>query len=214
MIGQVISQKLGLSLFNSGASTKSQLAKDVSSEEREAKGDGTLAAVEKVAISTAAIELSQNPIDGQPDWQRVKALAGQLSHTMDTLFLKAGIDTSQPIRINIHPYTGIPFVGEHPDKERIQTLLDETPDLLQQIKNVNTLASYSYQASQFSHGLSSSATALDLSALALFVNDVDNRTQSALEVYEQNSQIARLSIQYQQDVGVTLDAITSKKNRR
>lgn len=176
-----------------------------------------------IQLSEQALQLSQNLSDKKPDWQQVQALASQLSTNLDSLFLKAGIDTSQPIRINIHPYTGMPFVGEHPDKNRIQTLLDDTPNLLQQIKNVNAVASYSYQVSQSMHGVSS-LNATDnshtFSANPVFKNTPGpalqqyQQQQTALGFYEQNTGTTRVAVEYRQDTGVALDIIAPGKNAR
>ena len=216
MIGQVISQTLGLSLLNSGASQKAPQIEAVNSEEQgQTHNQTSLPEKADVVISDAAKELSLNLDADEPNWKQVQAMASQLSSNMDIVFLKAGIDTSKPIRINIHPYTGIPFVGEHPDKGRIQSLLDDTPDLLQQIKNVNTVASYSYQISQANHGVSSSATPMSaMMSTPASESVVNTRLQTALEQYEQTTQTTRISMEYKQDVGITLDVLNLSKSRR
>lgn len=220
MIGQVISNTLGLSLLNTGTSRSSSQIEAVNAEEQgQSHNQTTLPDRPDVSISDLAKELSLNPEDGEPNWKQVQMMASQLASNMDTVFLKAGIDTSKPVRINIHPYTGIPFVGEHPDKGRIQRLLDDTPDLLQQIKNVNTVASYSYQVSQSNHGLSSSATPMSSAPTQNNTptesNQVSNTLlQTALEQYEQTTQTTRISMQYEHDVGITLDVLSSKKPNR
>ena len=219
MIGQVISQNLGLSLLNTGASQSSPQVEAVNSEEQgQSHNQAAIPQRSDVSISDLAKELSLNSDSDEPNWKQVQMMASQLASNMDSLFLKAGIDTSKPVRINIHPYTGIPFVGDHPDKGRIQRLLDETPDLLQQIKSVNTLASYSYQVSQSNHGLSSSATPMSLpttqSAQPESNKVTSTRLQNALEQYEQTTQTTRISMQYEQDVGITLDVLGSNKSSR
>lgn len=219
MIGQVISQTLGLSLLNTGASQSSPQVEAVNAEEQgQSHNQAAIPQRPDVSISDLAKELSLNSDSDEPNWKQVQMMASQLASNMDSLFLKAGIDTSKPVRINIHPYTGIPFVGEHPDKGRIQRLLDDTPDLLQQIKNVNTVASYSYQVSQSNHGLSSSATPMSSSTTQSAQPEsnkvTSTRLQNALEQYEQTTQITRISMQYEQDVGITLDVLGSNKSSR
>ena len=219
MIGQVISQTLGLSLLNTGASQSSPQVEAINAEEQGQSHNQTATPQRPdVSISDLAKELSLNSDSNEPNWKQVQIMASQLASNMDNLFLKAGIDTSKPVRINIHPYTGIPFVGEHPDKGRIQRLLDDTPDLLQQIKNVNTVASYSYQVSQSNHGLSSSATPMSSpttqNAQPESNKVTSTRLQNALEQYEQTKQTTRISMQYEQDIGITLDVLGSNKSSR
>lgn len=99
----------------------------------------------QMQISDTALRRLSDTEPRPTDPQKIQAQAAQLASHLDSAFLKAGIDTREPVRINIHPLTGIPFVGEHPDKLRIQNLLDDTPDLVDQIRNVSLLASYHYQ---------------------------------------------------------------------
>jgi len=149
MIGQVISQTLGLPMMAQGFAKTKQVEAVLPEETGQSHNQSSAKYPEgQVQLSAQAQNLSKSLQDSQPNWQQVQALAAQLSSNMDSLFLKAGIDTSMPIRINIHPFSGIPFVGEHPDKERIQALLNDTPDILSQIKHANSIASYSYQVSQ------------------------------------------------------------------
>lgn len=219
MIGQVISQTLGLSLLTSGASPKASDTETVNPDKETQNGRHELQADRpEVVISDAAKELSINFSDDEPNWKQVQMMASHLFSNMDSLFMKAGINTAEPIRINIHPYTGIPFVGEHPDKGRIQRLLDETPEVLQQIKNVNTVASFSYQISQSNHGVSSSATPM-ANAPTQRVNTEheslnSTRLQSALEQYEQTTHTTRISMEFKQDIGISLDVLSTSKNRR
>lgn len=215
MIGQVISQTLGLPAMNLGSFSKSAPVEEVASEENGQPHNQSFSTrSQEVVISDTAQKLNQELSSDQPNWQEVQALAAQLSSSMDSAFLKAGIDTSQPIRINIHPFTGIPFVGEHPDKNRIQALLDGTPELLQQIKNVNTVASYSYRVSMDQHGLSSASSLKAQMAVSDTQEPVSGRLKSALQLYEQTTQTTRLSMEYRQDVGITLDVLSSGTARR
>lgn len=216
MIGQVIRQTLGLSLLTSGASEKASEIEATNPEQQsQPEKQEVTAEQSEVAISDLAKQLSLNLDDDEPDWKQVQAMASQLSSTMESLFLKAGIDTSAPIRINIHPYTGTPFVGEHPDKGRIQRLLDETPDILQQIKNVNTVASYSYQISQSNHGVSSSATPMATTSAQPTSSEhqaiTHNKLHSALELYEQTTHTTRISMEYKHDMGISLDVLSPSK---
>lgn len=214
MIGQVISQSVGLSLQSTGGSLRTPEIEEVSSEEKsQSHNQAFYTKRPEVSLSETALELSQSDPGAEPNWKQVQAMAGQLSSSMDTVFLKAGIDTSQPIRINIHPFTGIPFVGEHPDKGRIQRLLDDTPDILQQIKNVNSVASFSYQASQASHGVPSSVGRTQSISQSMTGQISGTRLQSALGLYEQASQATRISMEYKKDVGITLDVINSSSPR-
>jgi len=214
MIGQVISQTLGLSLSTSAGKHTAPHIESVNSEEQgQSHNQSFLPSKSEVEISDTALELSLHLTEDEPNWKRVQAMASQLSSNMDSNFLKAGIDTSQPIRINIHPFTGIPFVGDHPDKSRIQNLLDNTPSLIEQIKNVNHVASYSYQASQAANGISSSATPMNDAYLRTSKANPNTRLQSALEQYEQSSQVTRISMQYQQGIGITLDVLSPKNKR-
>lgn len=219
MIGQVIRQTLGLSLLTSGASEKASEIEATNPEQQsQPEKQEVTAEQSEVAISDLAKQLSLNLDDDEPDWKQVQAMASQLSSTMESLFLKAGIDTSAPIRINIHPYTGTPFVGEHPDKGRIQRLLDETPDILQQIKNVNTVASYSYQISQSNYGVSSSATPMATISTQHTTPEhqaiTHNKLHSALEQYEQTIHTTRISMEYKHDMGISLDVLSPSKARR
>jgi len=219
MIGQVISQTLGLSLLNSGVSQKAPQIEAVNSEEQGQTHNQAFSTERaEVVISDTGKELSLNLDSDEPNWKQVQAMASQLSSNMDIAFLKAGIDTTMPIRINIHPYTGTPFVGEHPDKGRIQRLLDDTPDILQQIKNVNTVASVSYQISQSNHGVSSSATPMSSYGAQKTTPEASmgssTRLQSAIEQYEQTTQTTRISMEYKQDLGITLDVISNAKAKR
>lgn len=207
MIGQVISYTTGLSLFNTGESRQFPQVEEVSSEEKgQSHNQPFITHKAEVNISKPAMELSLRNEAEEPNWEQVQAMASQLSNNMDSMFLKAGIDTSQAIRINIHPFSGIPFVGDHPDKSRIQSLLDNTPSVLEQIKNVNALASYSYRASQAVHGAVSSAVGINSQN-----TEVSAKLQSALQQYEQSSQITRLSMEYQKDIGITLDVMAGGK---
>lgn len=215
MIGQVITQTLGLSLLTSGASQQAPKINEVGSEEKDQTDHQTSAAKSPdVVISELGKELSLSIEENEPNWKLVQTMAAQLSSSMDSIFLKAGIDTSKPIRINIHPYTGIPFVGEHPDKGRIQRLLDDTPDLLRKIKNLNSVASYSYQISQSNHGLSSSAKMEQLVSLSNTGEINSNKLQAALDQYERTTQITRISMEYKADVGITLDVIGNNRPKR
>jgi len=219
MIGQVIRQTLGLSLGTSGASeSASEIEATNPEQQRQPQKQEVTAEQSEVVISDLAKQLSFNLDDDEPDWKQVQTMASQLFSNMESLFLKMGIDTSAPIRINIHPYTGTPFVGEHPDKERIQRLLDETPDILQQIKNVNTVASYSYQISQSNHGVSSSATPMATTSAQPTSSEhqaiTHNKLHSALELYEQTTHTTRISMEYKHDMGISLDVLSPSKARR
>lgn len=219
MIAQIISQTLGLSSPGSEASPPPVAEQPpVQGRQEQSRSDTESGQVrDKVRLSETGVELSRKLPEDQPDWQQVRAMAAQLSTNMDSLFLKAGVDTSQPIRINIHPYTGIPFVGEHPDKSRIQNLLDHTPDLLEQIRQVNAVASYSYQASQSQHGLNSNATVSLQNNNAATPPNMPSQAslrQSAMELYEENLQTTRLSMAYYPQQGIDLDVISLNQPRR
>lgn len=194
MIGQVLTQKLGLPMMIPGfASQKATPAipDSLTHAGDNAEHDATLS--EQVSLSQKARQLNAQTNEDEPDWQQVQEMAGQLSFSLQRLFLQAGIDTSEPVRINVHPYTGMPFISNHPDKARIQALLNGMPDILDQIRSVNAAASYSYKVSQSHHPASAN------------LPGQVNKVQNALTQYTQNAQTNRIALEYNQDSGISID---------
>jgi len=77
----------------------------------------------------------------------------ELSREMRTLFRENGIDTSSPIELGSQYGTGETIVkNDHPDKEKIEQLLRENPELSNDFKRISgmlELAELSEQASEF-----------------------------------------------------------------
>lgn len=185
MLGQILKSTIGLPGNMLAVQKPEPNTTDPKDQKQQDSKDSVKHHYSQVEISAAAKNLNNIADDAGVDWQGVETLGSRLSQSLDAVFAQYGIDTSTPININVNPFTGVPFVGEHPDKARIAQLLQNQPELMKQIQTINSVANYSYQSSQRDSTQSAAPTTPQAS-----------RVQSALNQYAQNSQNSLVSLQF------------------
>ncbi|UCZ55781.1 hypothetical protein LGV61_08595 [Desulfurispirillum indicum] len=86
----------------------------------------------------------------------IRQEAAELSDTLTTqmrgLFLRGGIDMSQPFELTTDPSGNVRVSGEHPDKDAIEKLFRENPDLsnsFRKLSSLQTLIAKAKQAQEF-----------------------------------------------------------------
>jgi len=203
MLGQILKSTIGLP-GNMLAVQKPEPNTTDPKEQQKQDSEGSVKHhYRQVELSSAAKNLNNVADDAGVDWQGVETLGSRLSQSLDAVFTQYGIDTSKPININVNPFTGMPFVGDHPDKVRIAQLLQNKPELMKQIQTINSVANYSYQSTQRDSSQSAAPTTPQAS-----------RVQSALNQYTQNSQNSLVSLQFDKLNGLIVNvdnhSVTSK----
>ncbi|OPX56663.1 hypothetical protein SAMN02745127_00471 [Oceanospirillum multiglobuliferum] len=163
---------------------------------------------EQVKISSAAQSLNENNDALSSDWKGVKTLATRLRTTLDAIFLASGVDTSTPIKISVDPSSGKLRVGNHPDKARIESLLNERADVGKQIFSVSSVANYSYQTDKLQQVQESTSlnSSLPNNGIGGEVNTQSMaKVSSALRQYKQAAQEDRLNLIYDNTNGISFE---------
>lgn len=160
---------------------------------------------EQVKISSAAQSLNENNDALSSDWKGVKTLSARLRTTLDAIFLASGVDTSTPIKISVDPSSGKLRVGNHPDKARIEALLNDRADVGKQIFSVTSVANYSYQTDKLHAVQDNNAinSTLPNNGIGGAINAQPMaKVNSALRQYKQTAQEDRLNLIYDNTNGI------------
>lgn len=185
MLGQILKSTLGMPANMLSVSKPDPNARDATDKRHQDFEESAKHHYENIDLSAAGKNLKNTEDEIGVDWKGVTTLAGRLNSNLQAVFTQYGIDTSKPIRINVNPFTGVPVVGDHPDKERITSLLQNKPEIVKQIHTINSVANYSHQAAQRENPAPSAP-----------ISPQASRVQSALNQYAQNSQTSLVSIQF------------------
>lgn len=185
MLGHILKSTLGSPANMLSVNKPDPNAKDATDKRHQDFEESAKHHYENIDLSVAARNLNNTADEVGVDWKGVTTLAGKLNSNLHSVFTQYGIDTSQPIRINVNPFTGVPVIGDHPDKERIIQLLQNKPEIVKQIHTVNSVANYSYQSSQ-----------RETPQPTAPVSPQASKVQSALNQYAQNSQTSLVSLQF------------------
>lgn len=196
MLGQILRNTLELpaSMLAATKPESKVNATDPNGQKQQSSEESVKHHYRQVELSSAAKNLNTVADEAGVDWKGVQTLGSRLSTSLDATFAQHGIDTTKPIKININPFTGIPFVGDHPDKGRIAQLLQNKPELMKQVQTLNSVANYSYQSSERESAQPAAPTSPQAS-----------RVQSALNQYNQNSQNSLVSLQFDKVNGLIIN---------
>lgn len=84
-----------------------------------------------LASSGAAVDPTSEPLIHLEDMRRAAELSlAEFKRMLRQALADAGVDTSQPIRLESDGHGGITLVGDHPDRDKIEKIFEESPDLV------------------------------------------------------------------------------------
>jgi hypothetical protein len=89
------------------------------------------------ALATAMSSQAATPATSEP--QDAEALLADVQQSLHRVLAAAGIDTSQPIRLETDRHGGLRVGFDHPDADRIEAVLAERPELVAKVQQLAAL---------------------------------------------------------------------------
>lgn len=135
-----------------GSTPEAQASRNLSKETRDSKeiqaqaGNELLKVTDTASLSSLLPRL-KNLIEAidQPNDNVLEGISGNIMRLqdafVDTLYSAAsssGIDFSQKVTLRLNEKERLVVLGEHPEKDRINELLDEKPELSSAFKEIST----------------------------------------------------------------------------
>ena len=107
---------------------------------------------DRVDLSKEGLKLAQKQgslLSALPDLilptpDNVRKLSTGLAEKMGKIFREAGIGTTPPVEFKVDPYGSISASGNRQDLGRINSLLNDNPDLQKSIRDLNAISSHAH----------------------------------------------------------------------